>query len=303
MSALVIRLFLIGLFSGWLLSACNSAPAANVAPTANVPVDAASESPVTISTQPPDNTGLVARVNGVGISQLTFDLELARRSADPVADPTALAAQVLDGLIERELVRQVAREQSMAASLEEARAEVQALKGTLATEAEWQTYLELNGLSEPEMVNAMLEQITSARVREMIFAPLYGDVPQANARHILVATEAEAAALLSQLQQGADFDALVQAYSIDNATREDGGSLGWFTAQELIDPRLAEVIFSLEPGSIAGPIPSRVGFHIVQLVALDTRPIEPERIAVVMEATYNNWLAERLAAATVERYR
>lgn len=293
----MIRLVLIGLLGGWLLSACSSAPAPNVT------AEAASDSPaISISTQPPDNTGLVARVNGVGISKLTYDLELARRSADPVADPTALAAQVLDGLIERELVRQAAREQGVAATLEEARAEVQALKGTLATEAEWQTYLELNNLSEPEMVNAMLEQITSARVRELIFAPLYGEVPQANARHILVGTEAEAAALLSQLQQGADFDALVQAHSIDNATRDDGGSLGWFTAQELIDPRLAEVIFSLEPGSIAGPIPSRVGFHIVQLVALETRPIEPDRMAVVMEATYNNWLAQRFASATIERY-
>jgi peptidyl-prolyl cis-trans isomerase C len=293
----VIRFVLLGLLSAILLSACASAP------TRNTAAEVASADPSPLSTQPPDNTGLVARVNGVGISRLTFDLELARRSANFTANPDALAAQVLDGLIERELIRQAARELGLAATLDEARAEVQALKQTLATEAEWERYLQLNNMTEPEMVNAMLEQITSARVREHIFAPLYGDVPQANARHLLVATEAEASALLAQLQQGADFDTLVRTHSIDNATRDTGGDLGWFTPQELIDPRLAEVIFSLEPGSIAGPIPSRVGYHIVLLVALDTRPIEPERMGVVMEATYNQWLTQRLAAAAVERYR
>ena len=153
------------------------------------------------------------------------------------------------------------------------------------------------------MVNAVLEQLITSIVRDNLFVGLNGDVEQAHARHILVATESEAAAALTQLQNGANFEELARTMSVDNGTRATGGDLGWFTRDELIDPRLGEVIFSLQVGAIAGPIPSRVGYHIVQLIETGNRPIEPERMGVLMDAIYTTWLGEQLAVATIERFR
>lgn len=251
-----------------------------------------------------NTTGLVARVNGVGISQLTFDVEIQRRTeGSTVVDADALAQQVLEGLIEREIVRQYARANNVTATLDEARAEVETLKASLPDAAAWDSFLTLNAMTEPEMVNAVLEQQLTTKVREGLFAPLYGEVLQANARHILVATEAEATDLLQQLQNGANFQELAQQVSLDTSTRATGGDLGWFIATELVDERLGEVVFSLQPGAIAGPIPSRVGFHIVQLIETATRPIEEQRMGVLMDAIYTRWLTEQYAVASIERFR
>jgi peptidyl-prolyl cis-trans isomerase C len=288
-----------------ILSACSGATEpSNVSQT--TPVVVADNNPANSQALvvPADATGLVARVNGVGISQMTFENELARRiEGMPNANPDALAQQILDGLIERELVRQYAREQGITVTLDEARQEVDALKASLPGQAEWENFLTLNGMTEPEMVNAQLELLVTAKVRELLFVPLYGDVNQAHARHIVVRTEAEANQVLAQLQNGGNFEELAQQVSIDLVTRENGGDLGWFVTGELIDARLGEVIFSLQNGAIAGPIPTRIGYHVVQLIETAQRPIEPERLAVLMEATYNNWLIDQFNRANIERFR
>lgn len=281
------------------LAACASQPDSAVfVPTA------AAESVGVVATRSADTVGLVARVNGVGISQLTFDMEMARRtSSSQIADQNALGQQVLDGLIEREIVRQYARQMGIEATVEEARAEIEALKAALENPADWERFLAVNDMTEPELVTTVLEQLVTAKVREQLFAPLYGEVVHAHARHILVGSPEEAAALLGQLQQGASFEDLARQHSIDNATRDTGGDLGWFVANELIDQRLGQVIFSLQPGAIAGPIQTRVGYHIVQLIETDTRPIEENRLGVLMDAVYSQWLQAQLTSATIERFR
>lgn len=287
----------------FVLTACG-APASDVGSATSPAVNNAVNNDEASVALADSTVGLVARVNGVGISQLTYDTELTRRSeGNTAADADALGRQVLQGLIEREIVRQYARANNISASLEEARTEVAALKASLPDAAAWDNFLAMNALSEPEMVNAVLEQLLTGKVREGLFAPLYGDVLQAHARHILVATEAEANTVLTQLQNGANFQELAQQTSLDNGTRTNGGDLGWFTANELIDPRLGEVVFSLQPGAIAGPIPSRVGYHIIQLIETATRPIEEQRMGVLMDGIYTQWLSDQFAAATIERYR
>ncbi|HEX6996021.1 MAG TPA: peptidylprolyl isomerase, partial [Gammaproteobacteria bacterium] len=55
------------------------------------------------------------------------------------------------------------------------------------------------------------------------------------ARHILVETEEEAAALIKQLDEGADFATLAKEHSIDPAA-SNGGDLGWFTSSTMVPP-------------------------------------------------------------------
>jgi peptidyl-prolyl cis-trans isomerase C len=293
------------LASVFLLVACGETPPTeNANPNTQPSVIAENASTAIPVATSASSEGLVARVNGVGISQLTFDKEYARRAEGmSVADPNALAQQVLDGLIEREIVRQFARNNGIVVTLDAARAEVDTLKASIATAEEWENFLAINDMTEPEMINAQLEQLVTAKVREQLFAPMQGDVPQAHARHIVVKTENEANGILAQLQNGGNFEELARNYSIDLATRENSGDLGWFSRGELIDDRLAEVIFSLQPGAIAGPIPTRIGYHVVQLIETANRPIESQRMPLLLEAIYNKWLFEQIDTATIERFR
>jgi peptidyl-prolyl cis-trans isomerase C len=84
-----------------------------------------------------------------------------------------------------------------------------------------------------------------------------------HASHILVATREEAQAVRAKLDGGADFAALAREQST-GPTRANGGSLGWFEAGEMV-PAFAEAVQALELGSLAGPIETQFGWHVIKL--------------------------------------
>ena len=87
---------------------------------------------------------------------------------------------------------------------------------------------------------------------------------QYSAAHILVATEQEAQDIRKQLDEGADFAALAQEKSTDAASGANGGSLGWFTADQMVAP-FGEAVKGLKNGQISDPVQSEFGWHIIRL--------------------------------------
>ena len=69
--------------------------------------------------------------------------------------------------------------------------------------------------------------------------------------------------ILTELDQGAQFDQLANTYSA-GATALQGGDLGWRKRAEIPSLFTTEVLV-MEPGDHAGPIRSASGFHIVYL--------------------------------------
>lgn len=264
----------------------------NVVDPETVPVD-----------NPADNAGLVARVNGEGITQAEFERSLARRLQDStVTDEAALRASVLDTLIEQTLVEQAAAEMGIVVTDEAAQEEVRNLQQSVASEDEWESFLQLNGYTEDEMLEAQRDALLTREVQDQLFGTLQGDVPQVRARHILLRTEQDAQLVLERLQAGESFESLAATYSVDLTTQDQGGNLGWFTRYELLDDRLAEIAFSLETNQIAGPIATRIGYHIIQTLETADRPVETERMAMLMRNVYINWLDEQMQTAEIERY-
>lgn len=91
-------------------------------------------------------------------------------------------------------------------------------------------------------------------------------------RHILVNSEDEARAIIKQLDQGADFAELAKARSID-ASAKQGGSLDWFSNQDLIPP-YRNAVAALKPGSYTKtPVQTKFGWHVILLEA--TREVPP----------------------------
>jgi len=75
--------------------------------------------------------------------------------------------------------------------------------------------------------------------------------------------------LSTRLASGEDFGVLVAQNSEDEATKLNGGDLGYFSASRM-PPDFVEAATKLKPGEISKPIRTRLGFHILKLV--ETQP-------------------------------
>ena len=94
---------------------------------------------------------------------------------------------------------------------------------------------------------------------------------QRQARHILVpiaddkdAAEATASELLARAEAGESFEDLAREYSADGGTAAQGGDLGVLTRSQL-PGELGASIFSMDEGTIEGPVKSDFGYHIIRL--------------------------------------
>ena len=83
-----------------------------------------------------------------------------------------------------------------------------------------------------------------------------------HARHILVATDADAQAVIKRIKGGEDFAKVAKEVSKD--TGSDGGDLGWFTKDKMV-PEFAEAAFKLEPGTLSEPVKSPFGWHVIEV--------------------------------------
>jgi peptidyl-prolyl cis-trans isomerase SurA len=70
--------------------------------------------------------------------------------------------------------------------------------------------------------------------------------------------------LIEQLKKGVDFSEMARQFS-QSATASSGGALGWVSPGDL-PPEIATAVQTLQPDTIAGPIRSEGGFHILKLL-------------------------------------
>jgi peptidyl-prolyl cis-trans isomerase D len=99
--------------------------------------------------------------------------------------------------------------------------------------------------------------------------------PTVEARHILIRVAPDAAPeaaetarekitdVLKLTRDGKDFAELAKQYSEDS-TREQGGALGAFRKEAMIQP-FADVAFGLKPGEISEPVRTRFGWHLIKV--------------------------------------
>ena len=82
-------------------------------------------------------------------------------------------------------------------------------------------------------------------------------------RHIVVASRTQAEALVLELRNGADFNALARSRSTDASSSVNGGDLGFFGEGEMI-PAFEEAVRELTDGGISDIVETPMGFHILK---------------------------------------
>ncbi|WP_419318288.1 peptidylprolyl isomerase [Caulobacter sp. ErkDOM-E] len=125
----------------------------------------------------------------------------------------------------------------------------------------------------------LVESVVEKAVNEDAIRRLYAEQQKLSkrseeirARQILVATQAEADSIKKLLATGASFDALAMERSTDQATRFNGGDLGYFTV-DVMPEAYAAPLKAAQKGQLVGPFATEGGWAILRVE--DKRMEEP----------------------------
>jgi parvulin-like peptidyl-prolyl isomerase len=277
---------------------------ATAAPTAAPPTP-------TLTPTPP--APLAASVNGQYIFLADYERRVAQfeqamvsqgldpNSSDGQASLAQIRQQVLDSMIDYALIEQGSAALGVAVSDADLEAQIAADIEAGGGQAAFDQWLQATGQTRDDYKEMLRESLLSQGVMDAIAADVPDAVEQVHARQIVLDSEAAAQEVLTALRQGGDFVALARERSVDVATRDNGGDLGWFP-RGLIAPELEAAAFALQPGEISDVIPLGEQYHIVQVVERDaTRALSAEQKVDLRFALFDRWLAQQRDGAVIER--
>ena len=115
------------------------------------------------------------------------------------------------------------------------------------------------------------DEALQARYEEMKQADGFS-YEEVHARHILLASEDDAKAVIEELEGGADFEQLAKDKST-GPSAPNGGDLGYFQKGAMV-PEFGDAAFAMEIGSTSPePVQTQFGFHVIKVE--DKRKVEP----------------------------
>lgn len=286
-----------------LLAAC-SGPTATTSPEPSpantgepsvTPFPAASPTP-TATAEP-----LALRVNGEGVTLAEFQAQLSQlrdalKTQGRELSEDEQRKQVTEALVDELLLAQGATEGGYSLDDAALQAEIDRLAsqaGGAAALSDWQT---CNGYSEAAFRAALRRSLAAAWQRDQLAATVPAEAEQIHARQILTLDADSAQNALDKVNvPGANFATIAFMYD-----SQIGGDLGWFPRGYLTQPAVEEAAFALQPGQISGVIQSQVGYHILQIIAREVRPLAPDALRTLQRAASSGWLAQRRGASTIE---
>lgn len=152
-----------------------------------------------------------------------------------------------------------------------------------------------NAYFKEKVIDAITDENVKARYeKEVAATPKEEEI---RARHILVKTEEEAKALITELEAGKDFIELAKANSTGPSAAE-GGDLGYFTKGRMV-PEFEAAAFGLEPGQYTKtPVKTQFGWHVIKVE--DRRQAAPPALEEVENQVRQVLLRERYTAVVSE---
>jgi hypothetical protein len=154
------------------------------------------------------------------------------------------------------------------------------------------------GLSEEDFIqHFFINPLYRSRVYDLITADVPHEQEQIWIRHILVADEATALTVRALLLSGEDFGTVAGQYSTDTGSAVSGGDLGWYGRGGGLIPEFEAAAFLLEVGEISEPVQSQFGYHIIQVIARQDRPLTDDEYKAATDQAFQDWLDEQRAAA------
>lgn len=147
------------------------------------------------------------------------------------------------------------------------------------------------GFKESDYRGLFEIQLLGKKVKDVITVDVPRTEKQVWARHILVSDPALAITIIERLKNGDDFASLALELSEDTGSAINGGDLGWFGSGAMV-AEFETAAFALEKsGDITlEPVQSQFGYHIIQLIAKQDRPLTQEQYDAAREKAFQEWL-------------
>jgi peptidyl-prolyl cis-trans isomerase D len=145
------------------------------------------------------------------------------------------------------------------------------------------------GITQADLREIFHADLLQQKVMDKITADVKPAEDQVWARHILVADEASAQAVEARLKKGEDFGKVAKEVSTDTGSKDNGGDLGWFGKGQMV-AEFDKVAFSLKIGQISDPVKSQYGYHIIQVLGHEVRPLTADQFTTAKQKVFSDWL-------------
>lgn len=166
----------------------------------------------------------------------------------------------------------------------------------------YQAFLEYNGIANDKELKDILikntkltsvtddyikKSLTEKEMKKYYEESIYGDI---SAKHILISfdyesdasedeikaaeekAKTEAEALIERIKNGEDFSTLAKEYSKDDASKENGGDLGYFNTGDMV-AEFEEAAYALDVNEYTTePVKTTYGYHIIMKTGAKEKP-------------------------------
>jgi peptidyl-prolyl cis-trans isomerase C len=194
----------------------------------------------------------LAIVNGKPVpssraTALVQQLERSGRAVD-----ASMMGQIKDEVIMREIFMQEALQRGVAQSAQY-KDQMELARQSILIRELFNDYQAKNPVSDAQ-VKAEYDKYVAANAGQ-----------EYRARHILVADEAKAKALIASIKAGAKFEAVAQKESMDKGSGANGGDLDWAAAGTFV-AEFSDAMVKLQKGQMTdSPVQSQFGWHVIRV--------------------------------------
>jgi len=205
----------------------------------------------------------------------------------------ALKGQVVPFLISAAWITGEAKDQGIAVSDAEVKKQFETQKKqSYPKEADFQKFLKGSGMTLEDLLFRVKVDTLSQKIRDKVtkgattVTPAaikayyaknkakFGTPEQRDVHLVLTKTKAKADAAKAAVQGGQSWKSVAKKYSLDEATKANGGVLSGVTKGQQ-DKALDAAIFSAKKNAIVGPVKTQFGYYVVQ----------PTKITAAVEQT------------------
>jgi len=194
----------------------------------------------------------IAIVNGKPVPKARADALAAQitKSGRPITPE--VTNQIKDEVIAREIFMQEAGKRGLEGS-DDYKNQMELARQTILIRALFADFQDKNPVTDADAKAEYDKYVAANSGKEY------------RARHILVAKEEEAKAIIANLKKGAKFEDLAKKQSKDPGSGANGGDLDWANAKSYV-PEFSEAMVKLTKGQTTqAPVKSQFGFHVIRL--------------------------------------
>ena len=205
-------------------------------------------------------------------------------------------------LTQEEIVRRFAGELDATAADEEIREYIANRLGITADDESFdvvfQQELVRSGLSEADYNDMIESDVLKDKLRDRFAAEVPKSAESVHLRQILVSEQARAEELVAEIKGGGDFAALAAKDSLDVASKDNGGDMGWMP-RGVLDASSEELLFAITVGEIT-TIPVPTGVLVIEMLERDeNREVAEDRIPALADRAFAGWIEEKRKSLTI----